>query len=620
MHDLLQVATTLSPLATRQRLGLALCLALAWLVARPGLSGYQQSEEEGIRFTDVTSAARVDFRHSKGGNGSHFFPEQFVGGAAFLDYDGDGHLDIFFVQSGPLPGFDGPPASGDALYRNNGNGTFTDVTAQAGLEARRYGLGVASADYDNDGDPDIFVSSLEGNTLLRNDAGRFVDVTRTAGVNAPAMSTSAAFLDYDADGLLDLFVARYTDYSITADWRCIDPGSVETPVLVAEPRTAPLPADATLRLSYCGPPAYPGTTNRMYRNNGDGTFTDVTTRSGIAKGVAHGLGVAVSDFNDDGHIDIFVASDALPNLLFMNQADGTFSEEALVAGVAFGSMGKALAGMGVDAADYDNDSHIDLFITNYENEPNSLYRSMGDGLFEDESYRSGIAGMSLPLMGWGTRFIDLDLDGYLDLLVLNGHINDNLGKPEVGKRFSGFVNRPIRAREGYQQRAQVYRNEPTAGGRRLFSEASWTAGPYFRTKRAGRGAAFGDYDNDGDWDVVVVNNDEPAAVLRNDTQTSGRWAQIQLRGDRCNLDAIGAKVTIRTPGLTQTRYVTSGSSYLSDHDRRLLFGFDGSARASETVKAEIRWPCGAVQSVDLPLGRQTTVREASCRLATPHRH
>jgi hypothetical protein len=579
-----------------------------WLTAfarLPAQSG--QPPRAAIRFTDVTDVSGLTFRHVKGGSGSHYYPEQFGGGAAFLDYNGDGFLDVFFVQGAPLPGYTGPHPLGNVLYSNNGNGTFTDVTRQSGLTDRRYGLGASAADYDNDGDTDLFVTNLQGNALFRNDGrGRFTDVTLKAHIGAAAMSTSAAFLDYNNDGWLDLFVARYTDYSLQDDVRCIDPTSVAKPVLFAERRTDPLPSDPTLRLAYCGPPAYKGTSNRLYRNNKDGTFTDVTGLSGIGKGIARGLGVAIADFNQDGRPDIFVSSDMSPNLLFMNDGNGTFREQALIAGVAVGTFGKAYAGMGVDAADYDNDGDPDLFITNYENEPSSLYENNGDGTFTDDSQSSGIARHSLMLLKWGCRFVDLDLDGHLDLLVLNGHVNDYLDKPA---RTSGLVPKRVTIREGYAQRAQIYRNDGVYG---IFADASWTAGPYFLEKHVGRGAAFGDFDNDGDWDVVAVNNDEQAALLRNDTPREAQWARLELHGQACNRDAIGAHVRLKTGAITQTQYVTSGGSYLSDHDRRLLFGLPAAAGQ---VTAEIRWPCGATETITVKPGTSTRIDEKNCRLA-----
>jgi hypothetical protein len=555
-----------------------------------------------IRLRNVTESSGLTFRHARGASGRHYYPEQFGGTAAFFDYNRDGFLDLFFVQGAALPGYQGLPLSGNVLYGNNGDGTFTDVTVEAGLTDQRYGLGVAAADYDNDGDTDLFVTNLQGNALFSNDGrGRYTDVTLEAGVEAPPMSAGAAFLDYDNDGWLDLFVARYTDYSLEDDVRCIDPTSVREPVLVAQPRTAPLPADDNLRLAYCGPPAYGGAVNRLYRNARDGTFTDVTESSGIAGSTGHGLGVAVADFDNDRYPDIFVASDMLPDLLFMNRRDGTFREQALQAGVAVGSHGKAYAGMGVDAADYDNDGWVDLFVTNYEGEPSSLYRNHEGLTFTDESVPSAIWSYSLAFLKWGCRFVDLDLDGHLDLFVANGHVNDNLEKHPRS-----------RLRKGYAQRAQVYRND---GRRGHFTDVTLgppPVGSYFLEEHVGRGAAFGDYDNDGDWDVVVVNNDEPAVLLRNDTAHRNRWARLELQGKGCNRDAIGARVQVVTGDITQTRHVTSGGSYLSEHDRRILIGLPGVVGS---VDAEVRWPCGARETVVLKPGEVVKMEETRCLLA-----
>jgi hypothetical protein len=294
-----------------------------------------------------------------------------------------------------------------------------------------------------------------------------------------------------------------------------------------------------------------------------------------------------------------------PNLLFMNSGKGTFREQAVPAGVALGSSGKAYAGMGVDAADYDNDGDPDLFITNYENEPSSLYNNNGDGTFTDASQSSSIARHSLRLLKWGCRFVDLDLDGHLDLMVLNGHVNDYL---EASAPRSGLALGRVSLREGYAQRAQIYRNDGAYG---LFSDASWTAGPYFLEKHVGRGAAFGDFDNDGDWDVVAVHNDEPAALLRNDTPRANDWVRLKLQAKACNRDAIGARVQLRTAGITQTRWVGSGGSYLSDHDHRLLFGLPRNARE---VTAAIRWPCGSLQTIRVNSGASIKVEEQTCRL------
>jgi hypothetical protein len=558
-----------------------------------------------IRLTDITRMAGITFAHTKGASGRHYYPEQFGAGVALLDYNKDGLLDVFFVQGAPLPGTTGSPPSGDVLYRNNGDGTFSDVSSQAGLTGSHYGLGVASADYDNDGYPDLFITTLEGNRLLHNDGhGRFVDVTARAGVSSPPLSTGAVFVDVDNDGWLDLFVARYTDYTIDTDLRCIDAGSVRHPVLFAQPRTTPLPPDEpTLKLAYCGPPAYEMASSRLFHNNRNGTFTDISVASGISSSKSHGLGVGVGDFNEDGRPDIFVASDMTPNLLFMNEGNSRFRQTALAAGVAVGAEGKPYAGMGVGIGDFNHDGHLDLFVTNYENEPSSLYAGTGTGLFDDRTVPSGIAALSQRFLKWGAQFVDLDLDGQLDLLIANGHVDDNLvGTPAHAPPWPASNPRAPRlmlpGREGYLQQAQVYRG--TTDGR--FEDVSEDAGAYFKEKHAGRGVAFGDIDNDGDWDVVIVNNDQPATLLRNDSLHRGAWARVELHGHGCNRDAIGARVAIRAGKWSATQFVPTGGSYLSEGDRRLIFAVPD---ATASVTAEVRWPCGAVQPVQLKPGTTT---------------
>jgi hypothetical protein len=555
-----------------------------------------------IQFTDATVPAGFDFRHVNGAAGDHYYPEQIGNGAAFFDYDGDGWLDVFVVQGAPMPGFRGEPPAGNRLFRNMRDGRFSDVTDAAGLHDVRFGFGVAAADYDNDGDTDLYVTNLEGGALYRNDGGgHFTDVTSRARVGVPALSTSAAFVDYDGDGRLDLFVARYMDWTLDTDVRCVDGEGMRlgAAFISKEARTAaPKPGRV---LSYCGPPVYAGTGNRLFHNDGDGRFTDVSDRSGIGRFIGHGFGVAVSDYNEDGRPDIFVANDMMPNFLFVNSGDGAFREQAMAAGVAVPLNGTPNAGMGVDAADYDNDGHVDLFITNYQGESSSLYRNRGDGTFTDEGIRSGITIYTRPFLKWGCRFADLNLDGRLDLLVVNGHVDDNI-EQHMALAPSGAP----RATMGYRQRAQVFMNDAA----NHFSDVSARAGAYFAEGHLGRGLAMADYDNDGDWDALVLNTGERAVLLRNDTVQSARWARLALRGRGCNRDAIGARVQIRTGTTTQTQFVKSGGSYLSDHDRRLLVALPGT----EPATAEIRWPCGAVQTVDVAPGTSATIEEQHCLL------
>ena len=567
--------------------------AIALLVAATGPIAAQSAQTTrgaaaGIHFTDISASAGLQFRHVSGKSGRFYFIEQWGSGAAFFDYDGDGWLDLFLAQGGALPGFEGATPVGNRLFRNNRNGTFTDVTEAAGLVSDRYTLGVATADYDNDGYADLFITTLQGNVLYHNDGhGRFIDVTASAGVAGQALSTSAAFLDYDGDGRLDLFVARYRDYNLATDQGC------EIPDFGMRPPGAPP------RISFCGPFS-DGVSNRLYRNQGDGTFRDVTASSGIGKGIGRGLGVAVADFNEDGFPDVFVASDNLPNLLFINNGTGTFTEQALRAGVAVGSEGRAYAGMGVDAADYDNDGHIDLVVTNYENEPTSLYRNLGDGTFEDRSARSGLNALVWGFMKWGVRLVDLNGDGLKDLFSVNGHIYE-----DVAIVTPPGLPLPGTTRKRYAQQAQVLVQQ-TPG---RFADHSAAAGPFFKETHVSRGAAFADFDNDGDWDALVTNLNGPAVLLRNDAP-AGRWARLALEGRGCNRDAIGARVRVTVGALTQTAIVQSGGSYLSDHDRRPLFGLPDDGPAT----AEIRWPCGAVQTVNLSPGVTQRVQETGCLL------
>jgi hypothetical protein len=525
-----------------------------------------------VLLTDVTARSGVRFLHRNGSCGRHYYPEALGAGCAMLDYDGDGWLDLFLVQGAPLPGFRASGPLWPALYRNNRDGTFTDVTQAAGLAHEFYGIGVAVGDYDNDGHPDLFVTALGGNHLFHDEGGQFYrDVTRQAGVAGRDLCTSAAWLDYDGEGRLDLFVCRYMDYSVATNRQCHDDRG---------------------RSAYCLPDVYEGTPSLLYRNSGDGTFTDVTTRSGIGRATGRALGVVSADFDGDGRPDIFVACDLMPNLLFLNQGGGRFREQAAAAGVSHGDSAVAYAGMGVDCGDYDGDGRPDLVVTNFQNEPVSLFRNNGDGTFTNESYHSGVGAPTLPYVKWGCRLVDLNMDGSPDLFIASGHVDDH--------------HEARGSSPGYPQPCQLLLND----GAGNFTDVSARCGSFFQRRQVARGAAFGDWDNDGAPDVLVTVDNGPAVLLRNDTPRRGNWIRVALQGDRCNRDGLGARVQASAGGRVQTQFVRSGTSYLADHDRRLLFGI-GAAPAAEV---SVRWPCGSLQRLEVAAGRSVVVRESGCRV------
>jgi len=535
-------------------------------------SSGDQALPSPLRLTDVTAASGLSFKHSHGGSGRHYYIETMGPGCAFFDYDNDGWQDVILLQGTPLPDYEGPHDLHPAIFRSNGDGTFIEVTDQVGLHRSFYGLGVAVADYDNDGWPDLFITALHGNHLFHNEEGKqFVEVTGQAGVQGQDMSTSAAWLDYDLDGDLDLFVGRYMDYDLESNPRC---------------------RDHLGRATYCTPHAYTGVPSQLFRNNDDGTFTDVSAASGIASAKGRAMGIACADFNQDGLIDIFVSSDLSANMLFVNQGNGTFKEDALFSGVAYGEDGTARAGMGVDCGDYDNDGDMDIIVTNFANETNSLFENSGDGTFFDKSVWAGVCQASKRYLAWGCKFVDFNLDGFAELFWVNGHVND------YEDEKMGSV--------GYSQSAQVLMNNQHG----KFTDVSGQAGDFFQKRQVGRGAAFGDYDNDGDIDMLVACNNQPAILVKNDSPRENNWVQLKLVGQGCNRDALGARVTIETKDLTNVNFVRSGTSYLSDNDRRLLFGVGQAEQAS----VSIRWPCGAHQEMNVKANSSIQVEEASCNL------
>lgn len=511
-------------------------------------SGLQQ--QPGFRLVDVTRRSGLDFQHNSGAYGGKLLPETLGAGCAFLDFDQDGWQDILLVNSMDWPGHEGTQSTLH-LYQNNRDGTFTDVTRRAGLDVQMYGMGVAVGDYDNDGFPDILVTAVGQNRLFRNRGdGTFEDVTRTSGL-APrtGFSTSALWFDFDRDGLLDLFVCNYVRWSPDEDVYCSVDGREK---------------------SYCTPEAYRGETCWLFRNRGDGTFEDVTATSGIFDTSSKSLGVALFDYDQDGWPDLLVANDTQPNKLYRNMGDGTFREVALETGLALSQEGKARAGMGVDVGDFDNSGVPGVAITNFDNEMIGLYRSVEAGYYEDVSVQSGVGPVSRRTLGFGCAFFDADLDGRLDLAAVNGHIDETM-----------WSARNI----GYAQPPHLFLNN----GNGTFRDVAPDLGGAFAIPRVARGLAYGDFDRDGDSDILITTNNGPALLFRNDQLSGNHSIRFRLRGTVSNRDAIGATVRVYLDGLVQSRVVKGGSSYLSQSELPVTFGL---GRGDRIDRVEILWPNG----------------------------
>ena len=534
-----------------------------------------------IRYTEVAVQSGIDFKHVNGASGRKNYVETMGSGACWFDYDGDGDIDLYVVNSGALPGYsDSAVKPTNHLYRNDGGGRFVDVTAAAGVPGYGYGMGCAAGDIDNDGDIDLYVTNFGPNILYRNEGGgRFRDITAEAGVGDPRWSASAAFADIDNDGDLDLYVTNYIDFTLDNNKVC---GEGNPPL-----RT------------YCHPDEYNGVPDTLYRNKGDGHFEDISAAAGVADPTGKGLGVVFTDINDDGWVDIYVANDKTMNFLYLNQRNGTFKDISLSSGTGFSESGEVQAGMGTDAADVNGDGRMDLIVTNLDYETNELYLNNGDLTFTDATFRAGLAEPCFLCVGFGTAFFDYDNDGDNDLLVVNGHIIDNI---EL-----------LRDEVKYAQPPTLLANDGT--GR--FKDVTGQVGADFARPNVGRGVAVGDYDDDGDLDLFISNNNRQAELFRNDGGAeAGHWLTVKLRGVKSNRDGIGARLRVRTLDAAgkerwQVAEVRAGSSYLSQNDSRAHFGLGGAVAAATL---EVRWPSGAVQTIkDVKADRIITVKEEADR-------
>jgi len=516
-----------------------------------GPPGAHAEETPTIRFTDHTAAAGIDFLHVTGASGEMYVVETMGSGAIFFDYDGDLDPDLYLVNSGALPGFEPTNPVSGALFRNDGAGRFSQVTALSGLDFQGYGMGVAAADYDNDGDVDLYVTEFGPNRLFRNNGdGSFTEVTEAAGVGNPLWGVSASWSDLDGDGNLDLYVANYLNFSFDN-----------------HPDCTKRKGGKVLR-SYCGPILFGGLPDALYRNRGDGTFEDVSRQAGVALPHGKGLGVVAFDYDRDGLADLYVANDTAPNFLFRNEGGMRFSEVGLESGTAYDGDGRALAGMGVDVGDYDRDGDMDLFVTNFQGEFNTLYRNAKNQFFTDVSALAGLARPSARVLGFGTAFVDLDNDGFVDLVVANGHIHDNAAELTEGA--------------SYRQRNQLFWNR----GDGHFEEIR-EAGPGFELVKVSRGLAVGDLEGDGDLDLLFTNSGDRPDLLRNESP-SGNALRLLLIGRRANRDAVGAKLFLDLGEDERTTIeLLAGSSYASQNERVVHIGL---GQRTKIQGLRIDWP------------------------------
>ena len=537
----------------------AVATAVAYAAAPPATD---------VKLTEVTAAAGIKFVHNAGKAGKKYLPETVGAGGAFFDFDGDGWQDILLVNSK-----DWAPKgrkSLSALYRNNKNGTFIDVTAGSGLDVEMYGIGVSVADYDNDGKDDVYVTALEGDRLFHNEgAGKFKDVTKLSGIANANFATSAAWFDFDKDGKLDIFVANYVQWTLKGDIWCSLDGTAK---------------------SYCTPESYKGTRSKLYHNLGGGKFEDVSVKAGVGDATSKSLGVTVIDFDADGWPDLFVSNDTQPNKLYRNNKNGTFSETGMSAGVAYGEDGVARGAMGSDWADYDRTGRAHLLIGNFSNQMLGLYHNEGNGLFVDEAPLSTIGRDSLLYLAFGVFFFDYDLDGYPDILTANGHIEEEIGR--------------VQPKIKYREPPLLFRNL----GAKKFENVSAKMGPTFATPMVARGAIYADIDHDGDLDVLFTNNAGPARLFRNDGGNKNHWLCVKTVGTKANRNGIGAVVRIESASGKQWSAVRSGSSYASQSDLALTFGL---GKDTSVTNISVEWPSGTKQSFkNIPANKLVTIDEA----------